>query len=322
MIKILYFSRTSRDEVWEYDFIQKEILTGIKFTPYYLSLDQIRESNLNFDIVVYSCRDPSEYYWGYMPTYNDILECVQKVNPKIIIQLSDEYSHENLDHHNNLCKHCDLMLRQYWHSDRRNAFFGTQIPEYKNLIHIPLGYGNDFFLKRKDIRPVSERKYSWSFVGKIKDEQFFYFDYEDGEWKPTTNRQEMIDVFKSEIGNYFFEQSGVSKKQLADVCNDSIFILCGRGNTSLNCFRNYECTLSGAIPVVVYRYEDECDNTFKFNKKPPWLYASSWEEAAEKCSNLLNMPDVLQCMQDENFKWWDSEILYIKRRVSKVLKEF
>jgi hypothetical protein len=39
MIKVLYFARTSRNDVWEYDFIEKEILAGIEFTPYYFSLD-------------------------------------------------------------------------------------------------------------------------------------------------------------------------------------------------------------------------------------------------------------------------------------------
>ena len=216
MIKVLYFARTSRNDVWEYDFIEKEILAGIEFTPYYFSLDQIREIDCNFDVVVYSCRDPSQYYWGYMPTYDDILECVKKVNPKIVIQLSDEYEHENLDIHNDLCKYCDLMLRQYWHSDKRSLHFGTKVPTYENLVHMPLGYINDFAIQRKDIRTICERKYTWSFVGKIKDDQFFYYDTSEQQWKPTTNRQEMIDTFSSKIQNYFFKQDGVSKPELSD----------------------------------------------------------------------------------------------------------
>ena len=76
-----------------------------------------------------------------------------EVKPKIIIQLSDEYKHENLEHHNDLSKYCDLMLRQYNHSEYRNLYFETPISNYKNLIHIPLGYLNDTKISRSEIVP-------------------------------------------------------------------------------------------------------------------------------------------------------------------------
>ena len=96
MIKVLYFSRENRDGVWEYDYIKNEILNGIEFKAYFLSLDEVRKTSEKFDVFIYSCRDPEKYHWGYMPSYEDALECVIKLKPKIVIQLSDEYCHEDL----------------------------------------------------------------------------------------------------------------------------------------------------------------------------------------------------------------------------------
>lgn len=316
VIDILFFSRVKREEVWEYDFILKEILTDNVLTKtHFLSIDEVRSIDKVFDVFVYSCRDPVEYVWGYMPTYDHVLECVLKTKPKIIIQLSDEYKHENLEHHNELANYCDLMLRQHNHTEYRNTFFGTGLKEYKNLIHMPLGYLNDTKINRKDVLPINQRKYNWSFVGKIKDDQFFYYDYESSTWLPTTDRSKMIQIFSSNNTNFFFKDQGVSKNELVNIYNNSIFVPCGRGNTSLNCFRNYEATICGSIPVVASKFKDEIGIVFKFSEMPPWIFVNSWEEAIMKCNELVNNIDLLQKMQDENLRWWDSVIENIRRRV-------
>lgn len=313
---VLFFSRNCREEVWEYDFILNEILTSnIIVETYFLSFEEVKNINQTFDVFVYSCRDPKEYEWGYMPSYSDVLECVLKIKPKIIIQLSDEYKHENLEHHNDLSKYCDLMLRQYNHSEYRNLYFETPISNYKNLIHIPLGYLNDTKISRSEIIPINKRKYDWSFVGKIKDDQFYYYDFEFSKWLPTTDRGKMIELFSLDIPNYFFAESGIDKNQLVNLYNDSIFVPCGRGNTSLNCFRNYEATICGAIPVVVSKFPEEYDIVFKFFEKPPWIFSNSWEDAIKKCNALLKCPDKIEQIQLDNLKWWDNILNNIQRRI-------
>jgi len=313
---VLFFSRKCREEVWEYDFILNELLTSnVNVETHFLSFEEVKNINQTFDVFVYSCRDPKEYEWGYMPSYEDALECVLKIKPKIIIQLSDEYRHENLEQHNDLAKYCNLMLRQYNHSEYRNLYFGTSIPDYKNLIHMPLGYLNDTKVSRSEIIPINKRKYDWSFVGKIKDDQFYYYDFDSSKWLPTTDRTKMIELFSLSIPNYFFAESGIDKKQLVDLYNNSIFVPCGRGNTSLNCFRNYESTICGAIPVVVSKFPDEFDIAFKFFEKPPWIFSNCWEDAIEKCNNLLKCPDQIQQMQSDNLKWWDNFLENIQRRI-------
>ncbi len=308
MIKVLYFSRENRDSVWEYDYIKNEILNEIKFKPYFLSLDEVRETSETFDVFIYSCRDPSIYEWGYMPSYDDVLECVSKLKPKIVIQLSDEYAHEDLGIHNEISKYCNLMLRQYWHAHKRKLQFGTPMPKYDNLIHMPLGYLNDFVMERKNILPIRNRRYAWSFVGKIKDDQFYYYNYDYKKWLPTTDRKQMIEIFSSNIKRFYFKESGVDKNELIKVYNNSIFVPCGRGNAALDCFRNYEATICGAIPVVVGRNYEEIGNSFNYAKLPPWLYADTWEHATVKCKYLLNNPDQLQKMQNEILEWWDEVI--------------
>ena len=125
----------------------------------------------------------------------------------------------------------------------------------------------------------------------------------------------MIQIFSLGISNYFFAESGIDKKQLVELYNNSIFVPCGRGNTSLNCFRNYEATMCGAIPVVASKFTEEFDIAFKFFEKPPWIFSNSWEDAVEICNNLLKYPDQIQQMQFENLKWWDRFLENIQRRV-------
>ena len=72
-IDILFFSRTCRDEVWEYDFILNELITkNVPIKSYFLSFDEVKNSDREFDIFVYSCRDPQKNDWGYTPSYEDV----------------------------------------------------------------------------------------------------------------------------------------------------------------------------------------------------------------------------------------------------------
>ena len=118
-----------------------------------------------------------------------------------------------------------------------------------------------------------------------------------------------------DIPNYFFAESGIDKNQLVNLYNDSIFVPCGRGNTSLNCFRNYESTICGAIPVVVSKFPEEYDIVFKFFEKPPWIFSNSWEDAIKKCNALLKCPDKIEKIQLDNLKWWDNILNNIQRRI-------
>ena len=213
-------------------------------------------------------------------TYNKILSLVEKSKPKVIICLSDELIIENLQTFNQLGNYCDLFLRQYHH------------PQYtytSNTIHIPLGYTNGckVFKNKKEL--------NWSFLGQIK-----------------TDRQEMINSFRK-ISNHFVGKN-VPKDLMCKIYSKSIFVPCGRGNYSLDCFRLYEASMNGAIPVVVGSMEEiEC--TFKYEENPPWIFAKNWNEAVEKCNSMIKY----DIDNKPVLEWWNSRIQKIRTKVLKVL---
>jgi hypothetical protein len=300
MIKILFFEIFEKNKIWEYDYIHNDILPDYEDKrDYFLSLEEIKKSEYDFDVLVYFCRDPKNYPWAHIPTYENVLECVKLVNPKIIIQLSDEFYHEDLQEHNQLGRYCELFLRQYNHE---NYCYTS------NTIHIPLGYRTEFDIKNKIVKSIQDRKYSWSFVGTYK-----------------SDRQELIDCF-SQIKNnkcVVREESDnqlIPSDQLVDYFLDSIFIPCSRGWSTIDTMRLYEASMSGAIPVLVSSKE-EFEMVFKYQNNPPWLFFETWEEASNECLKLLDDKDELQKIQDKILIWWKNGIETTKQSVKKSIND-
>ena len=295
-LKILFFGISNRESIWEYDYIHNEFFSDWDNTnDYFLTLSEVKQINSKFDVIVYFCRDPNNYPWGYIPTYEHILECVQITNPKIVIQLSDEFIHENLQEHNKLANYCDLFLRQYNH---KNYFYE------KNTTHIPIGYRNNFNTKEKCIKKIKDRKYNWSFFGTYK-----------------SDRKELVDIFSNiSNGKYILRDEScsylISSDELVDFFVDSIFIPCSRGWSTLDTMRLYESSICGAIPIVVGTKE-EIEFVFKYEENPPWLFFESWEDACKECLNLLEDKEKLQEIQDKVLLWWENRIFTIKQNIKK-----
>jgi hypothetical protein len=293
MIKILYFGRKDENDLCEYDYIMNDILPkDIEKQSTFLFLEGIRETQEKFDVFVYSSRDPQNYPWGYMPTYEEVLECVLKTQPKIIIQLSDEFYFEDLQVHNNLGNYCELFLRQY-HFDNYSYTMNT--------IQMPLGYCNGIEVKSEDILSVFDRKYTWSFVGEMK-----------------SDRWDLVNSFNLIEGG--FSGSSLSKSEMTDIYMNSIFAPSGRGNSSLNCFRLYETSMMGCIPVVVGP-QCELDVTFLYEENPPWIFSDNWENAVLICQELLSDKNELQKLQNENLKWWKNRIGKISKKIEYIFNE-
>jgi len=287
MIKILFFSRIHKNELCEYDFIINDILPEkIKKSSHFLSLEEVRNSEDKFDVFVYSCRDPQNYPWGHMPTYDEVFECVLKTQPKIIIQLSDEFYFEDLQIHNHLANYCELFLRQYHHESYSYTM---------NTIHIPLGYCNDIKVRGGDTLNILQRNYTWSFIGEMK-----------------SDRWDLVNAF-NQIENGF-NGSGFSKDEMSKIYLNSIFAPSGRGNSSLDCFRLYETSMMGCIPVVVGD-QHELNITFMYEENPPWIFAESWNGAVFKCKELLNNSEALQKKQEDVLNWWKFRIEDIREKV-------
>lgn len=252
--------------LWETDFILNEILPSGEF--FYIQSNEIENYKERCDVFIFSSR--LHDFWNIKNT-------IQRIKPKIIIMLSDEFYQENKWNYNMLGNYCDLFLRQYHHS------YYNYTP---NTIHIPLGYtdGCKTFTNNK--------KYDWSFIGEIK-----------------SDRQHMIDVF-SEMKSYFVGNE-INKEEMCRIYSQSTFVPCGRGNSSLDCFRLYEASMNGAIPVIVGPKE-EMNITFKYEETPPWIFADTWENAYQKClSNTIQSKDVIN--------WWKNRIEKIQKKVKEVL---
>ena len=286
------------DKPSSYDYILNDIFANhSRIECDFILIGEEHQSDKIYDVFVYNCTDPNRIsYFGYSPTYDQTKDAILKFKPKIIIQLADEFWIEHNEVHNLLANLCNLFLKQHRHK--------TQILSYSENLHIiPLGYGNGFLPKVNTIKPIKDRRYTWSWVGVLK-----------------TDRAQMINWFWSMWKNITICNAYTPINEIYDLYSESIFVPCGRGNSSLDCFRLYETTVSGAIPVVVGPL-DEIDWTFEFfGEKPPWVYAESWKKALLKCQEIQFDYERLQEMQEENINWWNRMLNKIQNEILNALK--
>jgi hypothetical protein len=281
MIRVIFIA-SEKEKIWETDYIINCLLPeDEEKEEIFVSFEDLNNKTVGCDVLVYNCR---------LHTYEEIFNLVKKLNPKVIFHLSDEYYYENLGYWNELANHCKLFLRQHHHPG--NVYTDNTIP-------MPLGYCNDAGVENKYIGMIDDREYNWSFVGDIK-----------------SDRLELVSSF-SQIDNHYVG-SGIDKPSMMDIYRNSIFVPCGRGNSSINCFRLYEASMAGAIPVVVASKE-EIELTFMYEENPPWIFANSWQEASDICKNLLEKKDILQEIQYKLMIWWKKRIYDIRERIENSL---
>ena len=224
--------------------------------------------------------------------YPAILSMVKLLKPTIIVHLSDEWGSK--EEYQGLHKHTKLVLRQYHH-----------IKYYRqpNIKYIPLGYMNGMLEANYmdlQLKLPSERKYKWSFIGRVK-----------------KDRAEMLRAMSSIIPH---RSGGAQKKDMRDIYRDSVFVPNGRGNVKLDCFRLYEASLCGAIPIVVGS-KKEIEETFCEEENPPWLMFQSWDEAQLQCSELLKDMDYLNELSQKNVDWWRNRVAKLSELIKVTLME-
>jgi hypothetical protein len=72
----------------------------------------------------------------------------------------------------------------------------------------------------------------------------------------------------------------------------------------MDCFRNYEATICGAIPVVAGCSKNEYADTFSYLGEPPWVFSETWEEALAVCKKLYATDFVWQARNRNTLWWW------------------
>ena len=295
-LSVVFFFGNKREDLWEYDYIIDDLLPDEDKEIKFVSFDQLKETEDKCDVFVYSCRDPQNYHWGFMPTYEQVLTAVQRYKPEIIIQVSDEFESEDNSAHNELANHCKLFLRNYHHSN---------YSYHKNTLHIPIGRKNGFNIFNKTIKSNSDRKYTWAFIGQQK-----------------SDRNDLLESFSSIPDNYCLIHDGDASKmlngnQVADIYLNSVFVPCSRGWTTLNTMRIYEASMCGAIPVIVGSRE-EMQRDFLYEDSPPFIFSNSWENAAIICKTLLSNERLLLEKQKLLLDWWNGRINKIKFNIKRI----
>jgi hypothetical protein len=270
-------------DLWEIDFVVNDLFpkNGVRVL--------IANPESFIDIDYYDKNNVEKGNCCLMFSSNNIefkymLKIVQYVNPLIILHMSDEEG--NNAHYLQLALYTKLYLKQY-HS------IHYDYSKYKNIRFIPLGYmktGTDYFLNKK-IKLSTERFYQWSFIGN----------------QEKSDRPQVLNIMSQSSLTKFCLGNNINTTQMFDIYSESIFVINCRGNVTLDCFRTYEGSACGAIPVVVGD-KIEVENTYLKEEYPPWLFATNWNEAIEKCEFLINNPKLLIEQQEKVVLWWKSRV--------------
>jgi hypothetical protein len=222
---------------------------------------------------------PKEYYQQFARRKNVYL-----------VHLSDEQYAGGYEAY----AHFNGVIRNYWSS----------VFDPRSVLTIPLGYSNG--VSGREARPITERKYVWSFAGEAQ----------------RSSRPEMLASLKAVTPHCFHstDRTGaavLSPGEYQAVLADTIFAPCPMGHVNLESFRIYEALECGAIPIVEERLA--LDYFSGLLGKHPLLTVLHWNEAQTYISALLEDTTGLLQKQAELRDWWTSKKETVRADVSKFL---
>ena len=252
-MKLLYLEAAT----WEFDFIRYDLLSNIKN----LEVEYFNKSNMTALMKRGDLVNNNIFVITHHCNLMEVINVVKIIKPLVIFQLSDEYG--GSPQWTVLEKYTKVLFRQHNH---RNYKYGH------NNFHLPLGYVQHYLNKTASLtivpKKISERKINCSFIGAEKSDRLI-----------------MANAFKEKMSNtnIQFVNNNWNINELpcvpADIFNvysNSIFVINGKGNCNLDCFRIYEAIVAGAIPVIVGNVND-INNTFNYNNNIiPLIYSDNW----------------------------------------------
>jgi hypothetical protein len=228
---LLYLQNCS----WEIDFIRYDILHKITDLELIIFENDTVRNLLDNPLYI----NNNILVLNGVCNIRDIIPIVQYIKPIAIFFLSDE-SGDSLIKTNWIIleKYTQLFFRQYNHNFINYA---------NNNYQIPLGYVSKYLhgVCSLHIEPkkINERELNASFIGTNKSDRLIMRNcFESNMNKTNIN---FVD------NNWDLNNMPFSQKDMFDLYNNSIFVINGRGNTTLDCFRIYEAVVAGAIPVIV-----------------------------------------------------------------------
>jgi hypothetical protein len=196
--------------------------------------------------------------------------------PLVLFHTSDDECKTDLDDLREIYQRFKLVIRQY----ACGELLGDLYEEMGNVLVMPLGYGVNYtggqpaenVIDAVAMARGHEHRYKWSFQGTLK-----------------RNRQYGLEVFADMRPNFPGTPSHVGKWELFRIYQESVFVLSGYGDSSIDCFRHYEATIAGAIPIVVSPMPLIVDafTSFRDGVLPPWIFSETWEDARVIADDLL-----------------------------------
>lgn len=213
------------------------------------------------------------------------------VKPTLVFLLSDEFGLHKC-YHDLSADTAQVVLRQY--SVKK---FGWQT--YPNVHHVLSGTQGFDALDASELSNMklpAERKYIWSFSGGRKHD-----------------RMKMVQVLKDALHPFRQEWHGLKPLQMIrELYLESMFVPVGRGGASLDCFRMYEASRAGAIPIIVGP-QKEIEVTFSSyvgfeGRLPPCVFSESWEEAVVQVRGIVANATRLIELHREVLRFWSHSI--------------
>lgn len=185
--------------------------------------DPVREYVGENSILVVSSSGPEQ---GEEKTRIQVERFKRAGLPVGMIHLSDEWNQAPVDYYADAA----FVYRNY---------FRAEVLKSAGCRYFGLGWKTGF---REGLveTGIEQRSLSWSFAGMMK-----------------SSRAGMIKSAQRVPGGKHYSTTGfggqgggLSTRDYAQMLNDTVFALCPRGNTSVDCFRVYEAFEAGCIPIV------------------------------------------------------------------------
>jgi hypothetical protein len=237
-----------------------------------------------------------------------------------VIHIGDEHAIAPLD----IYEEASFVYRNYWRPEMK---------DYPHCSYLPLGLNcpSDAFAPK----PIRDRSFRWSFAGQAR-----------------ATRQAMVNsVANREDGHLILNEtfnSGLNKKDYANLLCDTQIVLCPRGWSSVESYRVYEALEAGAIPLVeddggwgLFREHSRLEALYTASKAGPrywynvgkrmiqpsyWLSAYGAEFPCPRIYRWENLDTVMQRidpvrMSSRIARWWDNTKVDVQKELTTTIQE-
>lgn len=231
------------------------------------------------DIVVFIMTGDTDFQF-----FNKVIPLAEKLKKFAVIHLSDEHL---------------VRTGRDWLSGLPNCVFYARnylyIPRNDKIAFFPLGWKGNFANAVLENGP-QEKIYTWSFAGDIN----------------KSNRPDTLAKLSNIHPHHIHELFSFSAPDSLDInsyaklIQQSIFIPCPTGNSSVDTFRLAETLEGSAIPILNKSSPlNSCDYwTELFGEGHPLIVLEDWAEAPAIIEKYVQSPEELSELQLKTREWW------------------